>query len=436
MIVPCQEQDEIPIPIHELLTPGGHLQLMEEAIGRDYFQLDLQKTRLRLRTRGHVGFIPLTDTITVHVRPRVPVNNLIHMLEVSELPATRLRFDRLYSTSSDWSSSLLDIYAEALADSLDVIAREGLYREYERHEDRTSFPRGRVLMGRTMQLHASGIKHAVASSWFERTYDNGVNRCLKLACHLIIDEYSKLSPSSQQSRLQDRLRACSYRLHGVLLDNARKFLDDPVVRGIVALPASRPQYQIAIPIARAIVLGQRIEPGGSADGPVRLPSLVMDMGSIFESYVRNCLQRGFATGHGTYKVHDGNSNLIARRLFNPATDDNGKQLVSPPRATPDIVVATSDDSAPPIILEVKYIPVSGGASLSKRESIEQAITYAVIYGSDRAVLVHPRRAENPSGLRYLGQTGTIRIYQYFFDLAAPSDEEESAFVAAVRSLAT
>jgi hypothetical protein len=77
-------------------------------------------------------------------------------------------------------------------------------------------------------------------------------------------------------------------------------------------------------------------------------------------------------------------------------------------------------------------------AFSKRDSINQAIGYAVSYRCKRIVLAHPRAYDQAfAGLRVLGRVADIELRQYIFDLAAPDlAMAEDDFGRAIGSLAT
>jgi 5-methylcytosine-specific restriction enzyme subunit McrC len=407
-LVSCVEQGLIDVPLRDLMDERGRVRLNAEVENGDYFAVSLKGSQLSLRARGHVGFIPLNERITVHVRPRVPVANLTQIASRSGIPPTVLTSLRDYRTGSElWTDSMADLYTTALLSHLERIASAGFHREYRRQEAVTAFPRGRVLVGATAQrLVSRGVRHAAVSSWFERTQDTAVNRCIKLAIWLLAQHYIGAQPTGERRRLHRRLNAAFNMFEGVALDVGGACLTDPTVLGLRPLPALRAYYRDALNVASAVAL-QRTVMIESADGDVRLPSLVLNMNYVFEAYVRNSLRLQAVDQGWTHRVLDGNSEG-AKLLFDTPPS---------PQATPDIVVADAA-GVPAAVLEVKNVPV-GPNGLSSRDAIEQAVTYGVSYGVRDAVLVHPRSAASEApGMVDLGSLGGIRLRQYRMDLAA------------------
>lgn len=421
-IVPCEEHGPVEIPLEELIGPSGRLELNPEIESRDFFAVHLSKGALCLRARGYIGQIPLNKRIVVDVRPRVPVSSLSRMVRLSGVEPTVLSSVRSYATGGEWDDSLLDLYAKGLVEHVQRIAQAGFLREYERREERSSFPRGRIAVHRTIQsLNARGIKHAAHVSWFEHSRDNAPNRCLKYATWTLARRYQSLDVQKRPNRLAlKRLNAIYGLLDGVALDHGRRFLDDALVTGASPLPAHRDYYRDALNLALAVVHMRAILLD-SSDGPVRMPSAVLDMNAVFERYIRNVLRRYATEQRWTTKVLNGNSEG-RRGLYEEHPS---------PEANPDVVIR-SPDGATPLVLDVKNVPVDGHA----RDSINQAVTYALCYGAPATMVVHPRgsRVQRP-GMAKLGHIGQVAVYRYRFDVGAESLlEEEERFSDAVSEL--
>ncbi len=423
-VIPCEEQGPVNIPLEEVLDSSAQLRLNPDIENGDYFAVHLKNGSLVLRARGYVGYIPLNDRIVVQVRPRVPVRNLSRLIQLSGVPPTVLTTMRGYDTHGEWNDSLLDAYAGALLGHVETVISHGLLREYVRREEVSSFPRGRVLFSRTIQdLRPRGIRHAAHVAWFDRSADNGPNRCLKYAMWTLARRYIELQPKRRESRvLHRRLNALYATFESVALDHERRFLDDNLVRGTRSLPTLRAYYRDALTLARAVI-DQRAVLIESAGGSVRLPSIVLNMNYVFEAYVRNVLRQHAETEGWSAAVLDGNDEG-KKYLFNATPS---------PQATPDIVVRATDGTTP-LVLEVKNVPVQ--AEFSDRNAINQAISYALSYRAKRVVLVHPRASwVQPIGLRLLGEVDDVAVYQYRLDLGAEDlPAEDAKFGEAVAQL--
>lgn len=358
--------------------------------------------------------------------PRTPVKNLARLLDMSRQVPERLSQFRGYERDPLWTGSLLDVYAHALIGRVEEIAANGLLRHYERETEVTSFPRGRILAAATARLQERGVTHRVATSRFERSADNAANRCLKYALwFLALRLRAQVPLRRERRRLLDRIAPLYELFAEVPLDHSLGFLRDGVVAGSRQPPSLRSYYRPALDLAAAIVQlhGVKLE---SREGEIELPSLVLDMSTLFESYLRNVLAASARERGWSPRVLDGNGDG-ASDLFDEKPSE---------RATPDVVFREPESGSHPLLIEIKNKPVK--RRHSDRASIEQAVTYGVSYRCDQVVLAHPRKsAESFRGLRTQGTLGGLTLHQYVFDLGAdPLEDEERRFATAMEGLLT
>lgn len=406
-VYPAREHAPVDVPLSDLLDARGRLRLNPDVEAKGYFTIQLTKGLVRLQARGFVGLIPLNDRVVVDVRPRVPVANLGRLLRMSGYIPPFLDAERGYMTDPTWNESLVDLYARWLASRIDAIASAGLLRGYERREETSSFPRGRIQTDATLtRLRPRGIRHRAVSSWFERTADIPANRCLKYAAWFIAGRLSRVgSRTASRRELLQRLSALYELFASVPLDHSLAFLDDPLVTGARPLPSVREYYRPALDLGVAIIRHHAIDVEAKRQ-VLDLPSMVLNMDKIFESYLRNTLRAEAKRADWGVEVLDGNTAGKKLLFDNPPTE----------HAKPDIVCRDGDGRWP-IVVEVKNVPVKGNSS---RAAIEQVTTYAATYRCNCVVLAHPRRRhQNWAGLRLQGNIGELAIYQYVFDLNAP-----------------
>lgn len=415
-----EEWGRVEIPADAILR-DGRLDVFPAVLDHGYFTLRSHAAGVTLQAGGYIGVIPLNDRLTIDVTARVPVANFARLMEISQhLPAELSHAVRHYGTEAGLLPSLVDLYARTLVGYVDDITFRGLHKEYARREAETSFPKGRIALGQTAtRLASHGITHRVAVEWFERTADNGANRALKYALWFLAQVHHAAQVNSQPGGQQvtRALNRAYRRLDAVTLDRGREFLRDDIVAGRTPLPPLRSYYQDAMDLARTIIREQAI----SWDRPgeaLRLPSLVLDMSSIFESYLFRLLKLVATANQWPVTVLDGNK-------MQPV--GGGKRLFdadSLTEATPDIVVAkgTMGRRTYPVIVEVKYKPAPN------RDDLNQAIAYAASYRCHEVIVVQPK-ATNPrleTGLKLLGRIDDLSVYRYVFDLGAPdlSDQED------------
>lgn len=419
-----EEYEVIDIPVGQLLRNDGHLQLDPEIERSDYFSVSMRRGTLTMRTGGYVGYMPLTDNVVIYVKPRVPVANLNRMAEVAGTPRIALSWLREYVLGDTWSESYINLYARALAMHIEAIVVNGLLRDYRREEEKSSFPRGRVLMGPTVQSFAArGQNHRAVTTWFARTADIPANRCLKYVMWLLGRYYANRPSQDRESRSIQRLLNAQYStFDGVSLDESRRFLNDPLVNGYRTLPTHRSYYREALDVASALIRQRGLLLDGEGSGQIRLPSLLLNMSDLFESYIRTVLQQYATDNHWAWEVLDGNAEG-SRPLYKGQTSIY---------ATPDIVLRQAA-SGVTLVAEVKYIPLRGGGG-ALRDAVNQAVTYAACYETNRVILIHPCGAGQSSSMSKVGDVGKIAVYRYLYNLADDLNNEIERFGSAIGAM--
>jgi 5-methylcytosine-specific restriction enzyme subunit McrC len=432
-VYPASEYEILEIPPEDLLV-GGELRLYPEVVHRDFFRVRFQGQKLTFQPGPYVGVIPINDRIAIDVRPRVPIGNLARLLQLSRRKPVQLeKYLRDYGLQEEPSPSLIDSLAGALVNAVRPIEAKGRHYEYQRRVEHTSFPRGRILMGQTMQRFASrGITHRVMASQYERSPDTAPNRCLKYAIWYLAQRYIRMQRLGDRSGITKLLSGLNRAYHlfaDVELDHSRQFLIHPLVVDPDYLPPNYGHYERALSIAAAIVEDKGVKLEGLGDN-VQIASLLIKVDDVFEDYIRIVLQRELADLEPHLSILDGN--LAGRmggqkKLFDDA---------DAPVANPDIVVrdnrSKDTDRRHPLLVEVKYKPLRGPPS---REDLNQLIAYATSYRAPMAVLVQPTPVNTGQTLSCLGKIGSTAFYQCGFDLSERDlGLEEETFASRLREL--
>lgn len=432
--IPCKEYGPIPVNPSDVLGPDGRLALVPGVLNK-YVSADFKDSELRLSAKGVTGLIPLTDRLTIQVRPRFPLRNLTHMVSVCGYAPTVLPALREYTSTDQWADWLLDVMADALLAAFDTIALNGLLRTYHRRTEAGSYPHGRINTTASMLRYASqGINHKAEYSWFERTIDNAPNRCLKSAVAFLHGRYVH---AERQAGVRERVAGLGEAmrvLEHVTLEGPRPLsLDDPQVRGMMPLPESRAYYRPALELAVAILTRRGISLDART-GKVSMPTLLVKTEDLFEEFVRLSLAEAMAN-HPNLSVLDGNKDPGRAVLYEEMTDAERAPFpnhavpsaeASTPDANPDVVFRL-DDSSHPLVADVKYTEVKDYAH---RSEVEQVVLYAVRYRSPVALTIHPRRGGAKKGLHIVGRIGSIVVGQYRVDLGAEDMEAEMEEMAA------
>lgn len=428
-VVPAKEYGDVPVTAADVLSPSGQLLIEPDSL-RQYLTVDFGRDGLRVKARGVSGLIPLTDSITVQVTPRFPLANLTHMVVTCGYSPVRLAGLRPYDRHTEIGDWLWDVYAEGLLTEIAAIEQQGLLRTYVRRHDASSSPRGRIDINATMMRRASrNIDHIADFTWFERTIDTPVNRCIKEAVVRLHRHYG--SPARAQTRRAGdrqriaRLSEALRLLADVPGDPHGLTLADPFVSGLRPLPDSRAYYREGLDLAVAIVSEQGIDLDAplrdrrAGDRAVALSSLVVKTEDLFEEFVRLGLQRAFAADPDI-DVLDGNKAAAQLPLYEPLPAEEelpggAQRLASANAVTKPDLLLRDNTGRVALVGDVKYTNVSEHAG---RSEVEQVILYGARYRSPVVLTVHPRQHGAAGGLFASGRIGDSLVLQYRLDLAA------------------
>lgn len=400
---------------------NGSLQLYEETQQRNYFQIRAKNSRLIFQAGAFIGLIPINERITIEVAPRTPINNLDRLLRIAGAEAEVVsRITRTYG-ETDEDLSLVDVMADELIRALGQIALDGRMKTYERSHHVGTPRAGRILVAETLRARAAHLGTlTVASSRFERTANNIFNSVLKIAIERLVADIRGPKP---RKGWRERLRGLNegWQLFASVDGRLAKRTDVEGLRGRLPRDASD-AYRRALAVAIA-VLTERSPSVLAEDGPLTLTSVIYNLSTAFERYVRNALRED-----ASLATRDGNSDPPAgarRKLFaDPSTP--GLERMA---ANPDLVFGSV--GAYWCAGDIKYKMI---ADAPDREDLNQVLAYAVAYKVDTCLLVYPA-SKGMKGLMDCGAVGTKRVYCYGVDLnAADMAAEENAMRAAVRSL--
>jgi 5-methylcytosine-specific restriction enzyme subunit McrC len=100
--------------------------------------------RWQLTAQGWIGHIPLTENLSLHLQPKVPLKNVFGMLDYAYSLKTFRFLEGL--THCDSIEDLFDRLAGHLARLISDRSRKGLYRTYISQTNHQSFIRGRLDM--------------------------------------------------------------------------------------------------------------------------------------------------------------------------------------------------------------------------------------------------------------------------------------------------
>ncbi|MCK5778786.1 MAG: hypothetical protein KAH11_08345 [Rhodospirillales bacterium] len=323
-IVEVEERGQRYFPRSDLIDHRGHSLILPET--RELKALEFKDVAdgVNLLALGLIGYLPLTNSITLNIVPKFPIQNLWTMLEVGGET-----YDRILPTIRRYLATEKPAPIQLLARSFCHYLREALSAGFERSYNRrvvTGFYKPRVAFGPTINRYLSrGNPVDTVSNVFEFGLDSSVNQIVKAACL----RFAKIIPHSDE--WEDERRLIQIALDTLLRVNEREpsgqdfFLDETV-----SLRLQR-NYEGLLRVYQLLLTGGGIaftfEPGGK-----ELPSFLFNLEDIFERFIRQTFVKAFREQQIT--VLDGNrhqGNLFEDSKVYPTKSDlifrHGKKSV-------------------------------------------------------------------------------------------------------------
>jgi len=394
----CKEYETLAVPLREIMDADGRLDIYPEVSAKGYFDIDFTEGRLVLKSRGVVGLIPISDRVTIHVLPRAPIGNIIYMVWRAGQKLTGLEtFVRGYQEEWATIENPETVYFDTFLRTLREVRRTGLLRRYRGQESTTEM-RGRLLLNQTVsRFRSHGIAHQHVFSVFDHSIDIPENRILKHTAERLANHF-RSDTSTHGKEVHAELRGLLAQFGQV--DALRVQPEDvarqtaPLVRG---LPNSHYFYEPALWLSYLIATksGVVMEKTGRA----RFETVLIDVATVFESYVRKLCEEAAATDLGGCRVYDGNKLTVS--LF----ADHSRFPTKP-----DIYFKRGGIAL--AITDMKYKP-----SL-KAEDRYEILGFCEALNVNIAAFVCPRFAAEPDVSLHGTTSGGKKIYVLSLDLAA------------------
>lgn len=309
-IYPCEEHGEVSVPLRDLVK-NGELDIYPEIAGKGYFDIDYRRGTLVLRSTRYVGLIPISDRIAIHVRPKVPIANLLWMVWRTGLPLKTLdNLVRGYETRPGQIDTPETLYLEVFVSALAKLERHGPLRRY-RARELDSERRGRISMAKSVSRHYShGVRYRHAFVVTDLTVDNLENRILKHTSRRLLRHLS-LDLSSAARETVGRIRRQLDLLANVDDKEVTSELIARAVPGLLrGLPTTATHY--TTPLWLSYLIATRSAVVMEQIGNARFESVIIDVSSVFEQYVRRICMDAEDTLLRC-RVRDGNKTAV--RLF-------------------------------------------------------------------------------------------------------------------------
>ncbi len=409
-IYQVNERDRISIPLERFLS-GNDFNISDKHKTETYFHFTIKNQQLVLHSDKYVGLIPLNDEVGIFVKPKIGTKNWMHLVGRANTKLRSINELRLYGLDIDPEIQIIEYIIGTLCIQLELVVRHGMFAEYTSFQTITQYPRGRIDFGKSItKAWAKGENRKVAIKYYEFSRNTLYNRYIKSA--LILSQAILASNPNPRRDLQEQI-------HYFL----QVFKNIPLLQGVdsnirikesikkSALPKIREYYYDILNTALFIIEHSNIDVFENQD--FEGLSFVVDMETVFEKYCQNLLRE--------------NSSLISEELIVLDQSTGKKPLFSegPDRrfAEPDILLTSNFNSEESVklVIDVKYKPNPS------RIDLNQIITYAYSYNTNKAMLLCYAENEGAEGGEYLGKINgksDIWIYRIFLEGIEINENEE------------
>ena len=407
-IVNLHEREIRLFPREELIDHKGQALILPETRSLSAFELREVFTGIELRVLGLIGYLPLTTSLTLNLRPKFPIGNLWRMLAFADETYGRvLPVLRSYERTNTVAPHLL--LARGFCHYLRKILSIGVTRGYFPKVYEGHF-KPKINFGRTVARYLSrGDDVKVAGSVFEFSFDGHLNALLKSAC----TDFLRVMPKSKLWEGERRLVLEALNaLHQVT--PARMRIGEEDVAN--SAPNWLQDHYYGALCVYGILLGHsKIGFSYDAQGAA-LPSLLFRLDDIFESFVRNSLREGLR--EAKLSVVDGNKPRHQQSLFR----DNRKFPIKP-----DVLIRSGKDMI--AIGEVKYKP--------KITEVDryQVISHVVASGAPLGIWISPAQESEKAKLNYVGSIENgAKFFHYQLNVFGDLDTARIEMLAELRQL--
>ncbi|MBE9226239.1 restriction endonuclease [Phormidium sp. LEGE 05292] len=343
------------------------------------------KNKWKIKSKGWVGYIPLTPEIILYLKPKVEVGNIFRMLEYA------YKFDDLeFGKGYINCDKIEDIYshiANLLAKRIIDRESQGLYRAYVPKTDYLTFVRGRI-----------DIQNAIKKPWNiklkchydEQTVDIEDNQILAWTLDIIINS----SLWTEQVPVPPSVRQAYHALQGLV--TLKEFQPEDCIGRIYNY--LNQDYQLLHSLCRFFV--ESAGPSHQIGDRTMLPFLI-DMAKLYELFVAKWLEKKLP------------SHLFFKRQ-EPINISSNITFI------PDIILYEALTEKARYILDTKYKTPDSPAA----KDVAQVIAYAVSKECQEVILVYP------TSLKYPLDTliGNIRVRSLTFSLDGNLEDAGKSFL--------
>lgn len=334
-----KEHQRVEVPLDE--DQARHLQ----QVAGDRLNVTPSSGGYSVGAKSHVGTIAVPGFI-LHVHPKIPVENVLHLMAWS---TERITFNSgdIGQASSTLTSTLATIFAPMMERALIM----GVDRAYVEASDRLVALRGRIDW--PTQLKSVGLPTPTACHYDEWSIDTRANRIVQAAAALLLRTPG--CPPLAASALR--------RLLG-LLDGVGAVTPVDLAPTGVTITRLNEHYRNIAALSRLILRGAGT---GHLSGAIGVTSFMIDMNAVFEDFVFANLTRHLRGVWG-----------VTKRPI-PLDEDSSIKM------EPDLLFTTPGGS-PVLVADCKYKLTSDGRGFTPDHY--QLLAYCTALGLPRGVLIY------------------------------------------------
>jgi 5-methylcytosine-specific restriction enzyme subunit McrC len=419
LILKGREHEPVDLP-NDLVRPDGTLDLYSDV--QKLLSPVFIRGRPAIRCQGWVGYIPLNDKYALEVETRVPVHNLERLILASgDYSPKVLAYVRKFGLAEQQPLGITRVLEQAFVSSVERLTQKGLLHVYVQEKVVSAMPKGRLHPRESALRTLRSGRPTAASTSFVRTADCPPNRVIKAA----LDRVAGRPMPPGLGRFEHRLRRLISLFAGVSRPRREDLKATSTAAAIRHLPSYHEDYIDALIFAQIINSGLGVAIRDDKGGGI-LPSMLIDMSTVFENYVRKLLGR--RNEDATVSVRNGNVEGADGAKVKMFTDRPAER--SNPPATPDIVIV-GNTLKTPVIIDAKYKPLK---DLPDREDLNQIVTYGVRFDSTCIMIACP--GASAVSVEHIGSIGNRRVFIARIDLGAEDlDAEEGRFAQGVLEVA-
>ena len=322
-----------------------------------------------LKVRGYVGRLVMPNVLTLEIIPKVPIRNLLGMVETAyELDAVHI-----FSGESQYAEiyHIYEVFADLLAKKIKHLTQRGLFQDYLTEEGQLSYVKGRLLVSK-QPMPLLQCKYDVLSA------DSIHNRII-LWTLFLLSRY----PFQYDAVRQVTRRALQAMAREIKLES----IDGTVWRNLRYHRLNK-NYRSVHVLCRFFIehcgplLGQ---------GDISFSPFVLFMPRLFERFVVSWLRGHIKSGL-----------VLQDQYYTPlgGSGDLGFKM--------DMVLQEENSGKTLAVLDTKY----KANSMPTTEDVQQVVAYAVLLDISTAYLIYPVALNTPLEV----QIGKITVKAIGMDL--------------------